>query len=409
MTRATATPRGRLGARLVRCALLLLVAVLALLVATPARAGDPPAPNPLRGPDLKTLLESAEKMKQSDPRALGAALVALGEPLSDRGPGDLDFLTAYVVRESHRGLRMLATEAASRIDGPAAVTALLKSATTEKDAVRRALAVEAAGLLGTKEDVPALLDLLKDPIELVATAAADALARLATTKDVSTIVDLGLRHPSSHVTDHTAWIVQDLSKKPKDAVAVYEKIAGKKGDERAVRADATVALLQDKQADPQKWTSPFEAARKALLEAPTEIPVKGSAKEYVESVEASLKWFREKMPAEHWTLCAVVKEIRVPGARDETVPVVADMALDVKLSDAIQPPHKLAYLIRLPAGVLWRAKVGEPTRSHRGWEPSVFDCYDVCVVAKLYSAGPGGISRERFVADILSKRPWGGL
>ena len=54
-----------------------------------------------------------------------------------------------------------------------------------------------------------------------------------------------LRHASSHVTDHTAWIVQDLAKKPKDAVAVYQKIAGKKGDERAVRADATVARLLD--------------------------------------------------------------------------------------------------------------------------------------------------------------------
>ena len=79
------------------------------------------------------------------------------------------------------------------------------------------------------------------------------------------------------------------------------------------------------------------------------------------------------------------------------------------ISHAVLPPHKIPYMIRIPAGPLWRARLGEPSRDHRGWEQGIFDVYDIAVVAKLANAGPGGISRERFVLDVLPSRPWGGL
>jgi hypothetical protein len=387
-----------------------LVASLAVAAVPPepARAGDPPVANPLRGGDVRAQVDRAAEMKSKDPRALGAALTALGDPGPQRTPADLEFLAEYCTRESSRALRTLATESAVRIDAAAAAQAFLKRAKEEKDAVRVALALEGLGHAGTKNDVPATLEFLKHPSELVAAAAADVLARLGQQKDVDEIVDLGLVHPSSHVTDHTAWAVQDIVKSPKTAAGIYRKIAGKKGDARAVRADATAALLEDKMAEAQKWTPVFETARKALLAAPATVPVKGQP-DYVPKVQAALDWMKERMPAEHWLLCAAVKVVNAPGPKDETRPNFDDMAIDVRLLDSALPPNKVAYHLQRLSVVLWRKKLGEPWKGHRGWEPAIFDSYDLCVIGKLYDAGPGGLSRERFVSQILSGKPWGGL
>lgn len=405
----------------------LLVAALAVLVAAPlptgvgpvppALAGDPPAaPNPLRGGDVKALLDKAAAMKAKDVRDLGRALVALGEP-APKGTdpavraADLDFLVEYAIRETSRVLRVLAVESAQRIDAPGSAAAFAKKTEGEKDPARLAFALEALALTGTKDQIPTALALLKSPSELVACAAADVLARIGSAKETDQIMDLGLAHAESHVTDHTAWAVQDIVKMQKSALERYQKVAAKKSDPRAIRADATAAMLADKVADPWKWTPIFEPARKALLAAPATVVVKGDGKN-AEGVKSAVDWLKEKMPAEHWLMCASVSGFVVDGKSTDTKPNFDDGSIEVKLFDAAMgsgAPHKLAYLLQRQAVVLWRKKVGEPWKGHRGWEAGIFDSYDLCVIGRMYDAGPAGLSRERFVAQILSGRPWGGL
>ena len=393
-------------------AFLLFVCAAGLAAApVPARAGDPPvaqAPNPLRGGELKALLDKAAEMKVKDVRALGAALTSLGDPAKDHGT-DLDFLVEYVLGEVARAPRLLAIESAHRIDAPGAAAAFLKRAQTEKDTIRTVLAIEALGCVGTKEHVAPLLALVKRPSELVATAAADALARLGTSKDVDEIMDAGLTHESSHVTDHTAWAVQDILQKPKVAVEKYQKIASKKSDARNVRADATAALLLDKSADPHKWTPSFAAIRKTLTGAPAAPAVRGANPEHVAKAQAAADWIKEKLPAEYWILCASVSLIEPSAETNETMPDFDRDAIVVKLSDVVLPPNKLAYTLQMQAAVLWRKRIGEPYKSHRGWEPAIFDLYDLCVVGRMWDAGPAGLSREKFVSLILGKKPWGTL
>jgi hypothetical protein len=210
------------------------------------------------------------------------------------------------------------------------------------------------------------------------------------------------------VSDHAAWAVQDLVKVQKTAMEKFQKIASKKSDPRSIRADATAALLADKAADPHKWSSPFEAARKALTTAPATVPVEGKGGNAAD-VQKTLDWLKEKMPAEHWLVCAAVSKLKVPGDRDETAPNFEDSSISVRIADSVMPPQKLAYAIHRQAVVLFRKKIGEPHKGHRGWEPAIFDSYDVCVVGRMYDAGPAGLSRERFVKQILESRPWGGL
>lgn len=393
---------------------LLAAAFATVALAAPphaARAGDPPPPNPLRGADVKALVERAAQLEEKDARALGAALTALGDPVPDRG-ADLPFLVEYATQETARALRLLAADAARRIDAPAASAAFLEKAKSEKDVTRICLALECLSYTGGKEHSAAVADLVRHPSELVACAAADAFARFGgTAKETDAVIDAGLVHRESHVTDHTAWAVRDNVKKAKMAHAPYERIAKKKSDPRAVRATATLAFLEDedKQGEGHDWTLPFDAARKALAAAPVTISVNAPNDELRAKVAAGVAWLREKMPAQHWLLCAAATKINAPGKTSDSRPDFEERAIDLSAVDASLPPNKIAFsLVRLST-VLWRKQIGEPWRGHRGWEPAIFDSYDLCVIGKLYDAGPGGLSRERFVSDQVSKRPWGGL
>jgi hypothetical protein len=82
-------------------------------------------------------------------------------------------------------------------------------------------------------------------------------------------------------------------------------------------------------------------------------------------------------------------------------------AVQVPLTWAVQPPHKIAYHLFGMSTVLWNARIDEPAKGHRGWETAIYDSYDLCAVARLYDAGPGGLSRPKFVADMIDKHPWG--
>jgi hypothetical protein len=379
------------------------VLAVALLAAS-AAGGDPP-PSPLAGADAKARIALAQELKKKDALALAHALNDLGA--SKAKDADRDFLVQYAAQERDRALRIMALEAAARLDRKGAAD-WFKAHADGKEELPTIVALEALGYLGAKDDVGTAVDLLKSPNEWIGVAAATAAARLGTGKDVETIAENGLSNPSEHVTDHAAWAVQDILKKLKPAVEVFEKYAGKKSDPRAVRAGSTVASLQDKRAYPQVWGDGLKLAPDLVFKAPASVEIKTQNADWKTGVGAALDWLKKNMPGAELMLRAATKRIEVPGVKQPQDWVdPADDAILVPADRAAWPANKLALHLHQMATVLWEKRLGEPYKGHRGWEAAIFDSYDLCVIARLYDAGPGGITRATYMKDQIEKHPWG--
>jgi hypothetical protein len=387
------------ASRACRSAAVLLVLSLA---AGRASAADPPSP--LAGADAKARIALAQELKKKDPAALAKALLALGA--SKAKDADRDFLTQYAMQERDRIPRMCALDALSRLDKKAAAE-WFKGKADGKEELPSVVALEALGLLGTKDDAAAAIELIKCPNELVAIAATNAAARLAASKDLEAIAENGLAHASDHVTDHAAWAVQDILKKSKLAVAYFEKFAGKKGDPKSVRASSTVAMLQDKLADPHDWGNSLEPVADLLAKVPATIEIKSVNEDYKKNVEKALDWLKQNMPAAEYLVRVSAKRIDIPGKVPGDFVDLTDDAVDIPLERGAWNPQRLAFHIYWMATILWQKRCGDPVKSHRGWEPALFDVYDLCVIARLYDAGPGGYSRANFMKDQVQKHPWG--
>ena len=381
--------------------------VLALsLGAGTATAGDPPPPPPsLAGADAAARVAVAQKLAKSDPAGLARALAAIGAAKT-KEPTDRDFLVQYAVSERSRALRLAAIEAVSHVDRKGA-SDWFRTKADGKDSLATVVSLEAIGLLGTKDDVPFALDLVKSTDEQVAIAAANVVARLGSSKDDDALAQAGLAHPSEHVTDHCAWGVQDLLKKPKLAIALFEKLSSKKSDPHFARASSTLAMLQDKHADPQVWGDTLTAARDLMLAAPPALEIKCGNKEFTANVQAGMEWLKKNMPAAEYFVRAAARRVDVPGKQKEDwVDLEAD-AICIPLDRTGWRPHLMAFHLYWTATLLWEKRVGEPCKGHRGWETAIYDVYDLCVIARLYDVGPGGISRANFIKDQVEKKPWG--
>jgi hypothetical protein len=376
--------------------------LFAALLAARADAGDPP-PSPLAGADAKARITLAQELKKKDPAALAKALSALGA--SKTKDADREFLLQYALQEHERGFRLVALEAVSRLDRKGAAE-WFKTRADGKEELPTVISIESLGYLGTKDDIAPVLELIKSPSELIAVSAANVAAHLGTSKDMEVLAENGLSHASDHVTDHTAWAVQDILKKSKLAVGYYEKYT-KKGDPRSVRAAATVAMLQDNLAEPHDWGDTLKLAKETLLAAPVAIDIKTGNEEYRKNALAALDWLKKNLPGGEFLVRAAAKRIDIPGKQPDGFVDVTEEVIQVPLTWAVQPPHKLAYHIFQMGTVLWQKRVGEPCKSHRGWEPAIFDAYDLCAIARLYDAGPGGLSRSSFMKDMVAKHPWG--
>jgi hypothetical protein len=202
--------------------------------------------------------------------------------------------------------------------------------------------------------------------------------------------------------------VQDQLKKPKAVIGKYAKIAKKSKDDRAIRAQSTVALLEDKLATAHKWGDPFKPLRKLLDDMPAEVKISALKAEYGERVKATLEWMREHTPGQWLTLRLAVKEISAEGKEGVSYIEPGQNLIYVPLSYTLQRPGKMAYHVGLHGGVLLQKRIGQPWKGHRGWEASLFDMYDLCIPAKIWEVGPGKTSRRAFLEDRLAARPWGG-
>jgi len=382
----------------------LLTSVLLATATTAADAGRDPAPGPaLRGGELAARIERALAVRARDPRLLGAALTALGDP----GPApadDLAFLVEFLAREPSRALRLLAAESAQRLDATGAVDRLLTRAREEKDAARTAWCVEAAGLVGGRADAPRLVPFLDHASGLVVVAAADALARCGTEAEAREIARRAPGWSWSVATDHGVWAVLDMSGSRARAAALFREPAGGTDASRTARLAAVEAALADAKLLPHRWAPPFGAARKALAAASQSPKVSALNPAMHGWIEDALRWLREKAPAESWTVCAALRSIETADARTRLDEGAGKVVLSY--DDTGLPPEKLACLLFRAASVLFRRRVGEPASGRRAWDAAIAESWELCVAGKVHDAAARGMTRERFLDRALEFGPW---
>jgi hypothetical protein len=390
-----------------------VAALLSIAILPPtAYAKDDPAAAAaaLVGSNAQERLGKAEALEKSDVDALAKALAAMGERKVKRGEdvsADLDFLAEYVVVQKARGLRTLAVEAGSRLGGEAFAEKIRAKADGE-DRLRSALAAEALGMCGGEDDVPRLLELANSPSVSIAVRACRAVARIGGKKDADRMIEIALDHAELEVSDHAAWAAQDLLKTQKAMLSKMKKMAGKDpAAPRALRYASLQAMLAD-HLKAFKWKPSFEEARELLTNAPAEIVVNCRDKKRRERIQESLDWLKENLPGHHLLVRASIASIDVPANPPDSHLDTKANIVGVPLSYTVQTPRQLAYHIVRAATVIYECRIGHPFQGHRGWENAVFDTFDVCELAGLYNAGKGGINRDQFLIEIISKRPWGG-
>jgi hypothetical protein len=384
------------------------ISALALFLArSPARAAD--ADSPLAGVDPTQRIAAAAKLKKTDAGALARALDALSA--SEANDADRDFLALYALQERDRALRFVAFRSLSFLDRKAAAAWFKAKATNkdEKDLVTRVVSIEAVGLLGSSEDAPAVLELIKSEDEFVSIQAINAAVHLCTEKDVDALIESGLADNTAHaqhIADHTAWAVQDLLGRPELAIALFEKVSGKKGDPNSGKAATTVAMLREGLDKRFLWRPSvvtLALARNLVLSAPNSIEVTADDDDHKNACLAALAWLKDHMPGAELLVRAAANRIvvgdvglRASNPKQETI--------QISVENAGEPAHKMAFRLFTAATLLWQKRVGEPFTSHRGEEPMQFDAYDLCVIARLYNCAPGGISRQRFIQSMQPPR-----
>lgn len=377
------------------------------LAVSRVRAGD--ADSPLAGVDSSQRIATAAKLKKADAGALAKALDALGA--GEANDADLDFLELYTLQERDRALRLVALRSLSRLDRKTAAAWFKAKATNkdEKDLVTLVVSIEAVGLLGSNEDVPAVLELIKSEDEFVSIQATNAAARLCTEKDVDALIESGLADNTAHaqhIADHAAWAVQDILGRPELAIALFEKVSGKKGDPNSGKAAKVVAMLKDGLDKRFSWRPTIVTlalARNLVLSAPSSIEVKADDDDHKNACLAALAWLKDHMPGAELLVRAAANRIEV-GDVDLRASNPNQECIKISLGNAGEPPHKMAFRLFTEATLLWQKRVGEPFTYHRGEEPMRFDAYDLCAIARLYDCAPGGISRQLFVQSMQPPR-----
>ena len=364
----------------------------------------------IAGASAKQRIEKAEALEKANVDQLVQAFAALGDRKVKRGDdvsGDLEFLTEYVVSQPSRALRTMALDTGARL-GQEAFATLIRTQADGEDRLRSALAAEALGMVGSAADVPRLLELARNPSVSIAVRACRAVARLGDKKDAETLMEIALDHEDPEVGDHAAWAAQDILKTQKAMLAKMKKLAGKDpGAPRALRYASLEAMLAD-HLEPFKWKPSLEAARELLLAAPAEVKINCRDAKRIARIEESLAWIKENLPGSHLIVRAAVASIEVPANPPDAHVDTENNLVGIPLSYTVQTPKQLAYHIVRAATVVYEKRIGHPFQAHRGWENAIFDSFDVCALAGLYNAGQGGLNRDQFLIEIISKRPWGG-
>jgi hypothetical protein len=210
------------------------------------------------------------------------------------------------------------------------------------------------------------------------------------------------------MSDRAAWAAQDILKSTKSVVGKITKLAKKASQTVQIRAEAVNGALGDGNTPPHTWPKKFEGYVELVLEAPEKTPIEAQTNNYRELIQATLDYMRKEMPGQELMVRAAAKAIVMPSKLEGRYLDGDTETIEVPVMYVTQPPHKLSYHLLRSAVVLWRKRTGEPWTGERGWEPAIFDTYDVCVVAGLEDCGPGKQNRRQFLDVKLGARPWDG-
>jgi len=366
-----------------------LAAVLLVLAAPAAGADD------LREGDLSARLDRAREMRLRDPAAYARALAGLDER------EDLPFLAALVPREPHRAFRLLAVDAASRADAEEAAGLFLEGARGTGAAIRRVRAAGAVGILGEPEHVEPLLELVRAAPELVAVAAADAVARLGRRKDAEAVLDAALDAANDHPALHAALAGADLLGSRRKAVSLLRRSAG---EGRKEAADGMARRMERAGEGRRDGKGSPALLRRALPRARDEIRVSALNPEMDRWVRAGIRWLGDESPADAWLLRLTFDRISAPGPGVETAADHGRRRLVLSAEDAALRPPRLGLLLHRQAVLALRRLVGEPHEGHRGHGAAIRDGYELAVRAR--SARDPRPTREEHLAGELRLRPW---
>lgn len=384
---------------------LALASCFALVLCAPwARAEDAPALDAKSTPDL---LAQAEKLGAEDPRALARALSEFGSGDKETLADEVTFLVEYLVREPVRALRYVAVDRIAALDAEIAATRLTELA-DGADRDRTIFALEALSRLDEDDGIEQILPHVASRDLLIASHAVLAYGRLAGKKGAEELFMAALGSGSERVVDRAAWLVNDDVKKTAGVVSKLQKAAKKMGEKDSLAVKAAAVRLEDATIPPHKWPKKLGKATELVLAAPETVTLETRSQTYTDLLEKTLEYIKTELPGHHLMLCAGSKKIVMPSTEAARYVDFETDAIEVPASYAGQTPQQLSYHLVRSAAVLFLKNVGEPHRGERGWEPAIVDTYDVCVVAGLYDAGPGGLNRTRFVESILGKRPWDG-
>ncbi len=389
----------------------LLLIGLALLPAPPARSADDAAA--LRGQVLdpvfleKSRVRSAQSLVKLDAEMLGSALLELGE--KQKNPANLPFLVAYTVQEEARHLRFLATWAAWMSDPEKAAAAYLgrTGAEDEKEACR---AIEAAGFIGAatkdRETWPKLVEVAKGPRVQAGIEAARALNRTMDRRAQKDIVEAACNAADNHVRKHLVWAVLDFEGGEKPVARIFESLKAKTGDTGKNAAECAQIVL-DKQANPFAWRP------EALKEAPSwwkSGRPKGLKPEYAikdedtrKKIDGWLAEMRKEAPAWENYVRSVLHRIAYRADKDYEVFNLKKLTMNIETSVIIrcETPWQGEYVLAQAAGIAFCSQFGEPSRDHRGWEPSYVDLHSFM---KSTKRSPGKLGD--FVEESLAKKAW---
>ncbi len=394
----------------------LFAAALILALAPAAFAKNKVDVPEIPGATPAARVDAARKLATENPEGLAHALAAIADakPKKDAAAEALDFLVPYLVGEPSRVLRLLAVDAAERID-PAGAAERLRPFAVPEDAFTAACAAEALGYVGTKEDVPPLVELARITRLDVSVAAIRALARIGDKKSVTQLVDIALTHERAEIGDECAWAVQDILKKEKAILAKLKKAAGKDVDKR-IRYDTIAAMLADESQPLHAWDKKsLDKLRKLALDRPDEVGNPNPVRQRKAKVTAVLAWLKESLPAHHFSVVVAVKSIDFPIKKDPTKFLDRDeLAVGIPIglkgvSYIKQSEGQVAYHVLRSAMVLLEHAMGNPTWGRRGWHNAVSDTYDLCKIAGLYSVADG-VNRDGLLDQIygLQSPPWRG-
>jgi hypothetical protein len=348
--------------------------------------------------DMKARVDAGLQLAKRDPDALAKAVDAV---VKAKQEGDAELLATVAVQTKLRHIRLLLTWGASKFKGQAGAAFLDRIDNDYPQETIRAL--ECLGFLRDHLAYERIAGLLRNKNELIGIAAARALARIGLSKDVSALVQTALDVNNGHVRLHLTWAVQDMMGSKKKAQSAFGKYMGKRGT-IGFRAKEAVALIDDELTPIQKYKIKLAEVRKFFTpRGGTKIPPIKAPDEQKKQIIEGFEGLKRNSPAWYHYVCSSIKMIEVSGAI--WLFEFKRGAVNCRFADLIKwnRPELVEYYLVRYAGIMYLARMGDPTEGHRGWEEGMLDAW-------IYAMDFTKIALEEDPAEFLKERirarPW---